>query len=390
MHTSHQRLKLLSAFAAVAAIGSPAFAQSSGGASNLQGGNGFNCASGTYQVVNGMARCTQPAPYLAPAAGCSATVMPSGACSFSFPASTSRSVPVVANTTPGYTGTAQASCTSGVWSALIGPSCSANPCSATAHTYGACSFSVPALASGGASGMSNTTAGYTGSSTASCSLGTLSYSGESCAAVPPPTCPAGTLGWGTSCNASVGVTSNGGSPTLTNAVAGYTGSAQFTCNAGTWNGPYSSSCAAVPPPTCPSPAPAGSQTINGCAANQTGTVTQSRTTTCNAGTGWAWQVGAWTNVSNTCTTIIPGTTPSTTLVNGGDSGCDDTYTKTMTGTYTATTTWFRSPDGRGAHLGMFMTKRVQNWVFDGVNWNGQTPTTDTIVNKGMSAAAYCM
>jgi len=376
------------------AIATPSFSQSSGGASNLQGGKGFGCAAGTtYQLVNGMARCTQPPPTRAAEAACSATVMTSGACSFSFPTSTSRSQPIAATSTAGYNGTASAACTAGTWSGISGASCTPNPCSAALHTYGACNFSVPALASGTASTMATTTAGYNGSSKATCSAGTLAYSGESCAAI-PVNCGAGSIAWGASCSASVGYTVNGGTATLTNAVAGYTGSAQFTCNNGTWNGPYSSSCTANPPPTCSSPAPAGSQTLTcqaaGYATGYTGSVTQSRSTSCGSGTGWAWVVGGWSTVSDTCTPPPPSSPPSNALIDGGDSGCDDTYSKTMTGTYTATTTWFRSADGRGAHLGLFMTKRVQNWTFNGTSWVGQTPTTDTIVNMGSNPAHYCM
>lgn len=40
-----------------------------------------------------------------------------------------------------------------------------------------------------------------------------------------------------------------------------------------------------------------------CAAGYTGGITQSRTGSCNAGTGYSWNMNAWTTVSNTCTLV---------------------------------------------------------------------------------------
>jgi len=218
--------------------------------------------------------------------------------------------------------------------------------------------------------MTNTTGGYTGSSTATCSAGTLSFSGEACGAI-PVNCSGGTISWGASCSASVGATANAASVTLTNATSGYSGSAQFTCNNGSWAGPYTPSCTANPlpcsagtvgwgsgcggslpatasgsgatvtnttalyagsatyacsnggwtlgtnsctPPSCPA-APTGSQTITcqayGYAAGYTGSVTQTRTTTCDSSTSWAWTTGAWTTTSNTC--IAPTSTCPTNI-----------------------------------------------------------------------------
>jgi hypothetical protein len=77
------------------------------------------------------------------------------------------------------------------------------------------------------------------------------------------------------------------------------------------------------------------------------------------------------------------------MINGGDDGCDDTYSKTMTGTYTAMTTWFRSRDGRGT-VGLFETKIVQNWTFDGTAWDKTGAATVTTTNYAGKPPQYCM
>ncbi len=349
------------------ALSAPAGAQAptAGGASNLAGRNGFGCAPGTtYQMVNGMARCQQPPATAPTTVSCSGTTMSQGSCSFNFPSSTSGTTAVAGNVTTGYAGTAQATCSNGSWTGASG-SCTANPCQATTHTNGSCSFSVPALSSGTSASLTNGTAGYTGSSVASCTAGSLSFSGDSCAGI-PVNCSGGTISWGSSCSAPVANTANGASVSVTNSVANFSGNAQFTCNNGSWAGPYTPSCTAQPlpcsagnvgwgsacagtlpatasgtgatvtnatafytgsatytcsnggwslgsascmPPSCPA-TPAASQTITcqaaGYAAGYTGSVTQTRTNTCNASTSYTWSSSAWTTTSNTC--VPPQTT----------------------------------------------------------------------------------
>jgi hypothetical protein len=103
-------------------------------------------------------------------------------------------------------------------------------------------------------------------------------------------------------------------------------------------------------------------------------------------------VGTWVVATSSCQTILPSAPPTDAQVASGSlgpMGCDDTIIKVMTGTYTATTTWNRSWDGRGAWLGYFVTKRIQNWTFNGLVWAPVVPTTDTTVNYGQNVAHYC-
>lgn len=56
-----------------------------------------------------------------------------------------------------------------------------------------------------------------------------------------------------------------------------------------------------PTPVC-STSPPIAQSLP-CSAGYTGGITQSRTGSCNAGTGYSWNMNAWTTVSNTCTLV---------------------------------------------------------------------------------------
>lgn len=285
----------------------PAVAQSqaNSGAGDTKTGNGFGCATGTsYQMSNGIARCTQPTMPAMGASACAASVLTQGACSFSFPSTTSGSTPSISTSTAGYTGAAQATCSSGTWggfAATCGPnpcaaksatygacsfdlpavasgssptvststggyagvgqatctsgvwsplaaSCAPSGCGGTSSSYGACSFTIPALASGQSTTLANTSQSYTGSETVSCITGTMTFSGQSCAASPPSACLSGTMSWGAGCSAPIAGVGAGSSATLTNAAAGFTGSATFACAAGTWGSPSGVSCN----PTAPS------------------------------------------------------------------------------------------------------------------------------------------
>lgn len=296
-----KRLFSIAAFAAMAMVGMmPAQAQvTSGSGAGENGGTGFNCGAGmTYQVVNGMARCTSASPTGPVAqASCAAKAYTSGACAFDIQAATSGSTTVTSTKTSGYTGAVTATCNAGSW-VVNSSTCAANPCPAATVTSGACSYTLPATASGSSTSASNSTAGYTGSATASCKAGAWTLTGSSCNKVLAD-CASATLKWGTACQATVSASKSGGSLTLTNTVAGYTGSAGYACYDGSWQGPTAASCNAVPTPTCPSPAPATTQTL-ACDPGYVGAITETRTTTCNAGTGWNWQTTSWSVTSNTC------------------------------------------------------------------------------------------
>ena len=140
--------------------------------------------------------------------------------------------------------------------------------------------------------------------TTSCGTGTV-LSGGICVpmsgppAGPPPSCPA--------------------QPTTSQVVpcpSGQNGSIQqtrsATCNASTgWSwqmgswGQASSTCAPAPSPTPTCPAqPTTSQTVS-CPSGQNGSIQQTRSATCNAATGWSWQMGSWAQTSSTCTPTAP-------------------------------------------------------------------------------------
>jgi len=302
MHSTLRLSRMLAVLTAAAALLAPlasamAGDASSGGSSNATSGSGFSCSSGmTYKMVNGMASCQSASPTSTTAASCSSTTVTNGSCSYTFPTTTSGSTAVVSNTVSGYSGTGTATCSAGSWSGLSSVSCAANPCSAATHTDGSCSYTSSALSSGSSSTVSNSTSGYTGSSTATCTAGTLSWAGDTCAVVMQP-CASASASWGSGCTGTVSAADNGSSVTVTNTTAYYSGSAVYTCSNGSWVGPTSTSCTA---PTCPTPTPAGSQTV-GCDTGYTGTGTvQSRSTECDASTGWVWVVGAWNTVSTDC------------------------------------------------------------------------------------------
>ncbi len=324
------RLGALALLVQVLAVGAYAGdnAGNAGGSTKVNGGDGFGCASGTtYQMINGIARCTQPNATSTPSASCAAAALTQGACTFSFPLTTSGSTPSLSTNTAGYSGVAQATCTNGTWGA-VAATCGPNPCVATTRTfgvcsfdlpavssgaapsvatttpgyngtgqatctagdwgslsatcapsgcggtsstYGSCSFTIPSLSSGQATIVSTTTPSYSGSETASCVNGSLAFSGQSCSFVPPSVpCAAGNLAWGAGCSAAVGSTSSGTSATITNSAASFTGSATFSCSNGTWAA-GATSCNPVPL----SPCAAGTVSWSGGACNASITATSS-------------------------------------------------------------------------------------------------------------------
>lgn len=184
---------------------------------------------------------------------CASGPATSGACSYSLPATASGGSQTVSTSTAGYSGSLTASCTAGAWSSS-GATCSANPCGANTATSGACSFALPDTASGGSSTVSTSTAGYTGSLTASCTAGAWSSSGATCSA---NACGATTANWSVGANSCAGplaAAASGGSVTVTD--SGGNGHATYSCSAGAWGAPSSATCAAALPAS-PLPPTAG-------------------------------------------------------------------------------------------------------------------------------------
>lgn len=395
--TTMRYLAALAASTLAIATASPAAAQqqAAAGGTNTSTGDGFGCAAGTtYRMVNGMARCTQPTATVVSAAACGASVLTQGVCSFSFPATTSGSTPSVSTSTAGYSGQAHATCMNGSWAAVAG-TCGPNPCSAATTSYGACSYSFPSVASGSTPSVSTSTAGYTGTAqatctagswgalsatcapsncggtttsygsctftvpglsagastsvttstsgytgsiTASCTTGSLSFNSQSCAAIPPPPpppapCTSGTMGWGGGCSGAVGATSSGSSTSVSNAASGYSGSATFSCTNGVWSA-GATSCAALPcssgtvswngscSGSIPSTASGSSATVTDTTAGYTG----SATFACASGT---WQSPTSVSCAPSCGsgTVHWGagcSAPIAAATSGSSSTVDDT------------------------------------------------------------------
>lgn len=94
----------------------------------------------------------------------------------------------------------------------------------------------------GTGAVANTLAGFSGSASFTCQNGAyVENPGSTCEAQ----CPATTLNWsesGQNCESAVVATLSGGTVNLTDSVQNSTGSATFTCNNGTWSAPASPDC----------------------------------------------------------------------------------------------------------------------------------------------------
>ena len=136
------------------------------------------CANGTLSYSSLTCGASSPPPE-APKANCAATDTTYGSCSFSVPAIAHGNSSSVTDSTAGYTGQVNASCNNGALS-YSNQSCSEDPCAKGSHTYGSCGFTIPALSAGSSETVADSTVGFTGSVTATCSKGTLSFSARSC------------------------------------------------------------------------------------------------------------------------------------------------------------------------------------------------------------------
>lgn len=165
------------------------------------------------------------------------------------------------------TGLASFTCNNGALSQNPGATCAVPSinCAAGAPvswTVGAntCSGTLPATVNNGAisGAVNDSTAPTTGSSTFTCSNGSLTQNaGASCAA-PPANCPAGspatwTVGANTCTGTLAAAVNNGAnSATVTDSTAPTTGSSSFTCNNGVLTQRTGATCSAPPPANaCP-------------------------------------------------------------------------------------------------------------------------------------------
>ncbi len=159
-------------------------------------------------------------------------------CSATYSGGAGGSSEAVVDSTGSVTGSATATCSSGVVgisnaSCNVGAACVAQTMSWTVGGN-TCSASYPSGASGTTATLADSTAPTTGSATATCSNGTVNLSGTSCASS-ASTCPSQTLNWtvgGNSCSASYAGGSSGSSATVTDSSAPTTGSATATCTNG--------------------------------------------------------------------------------------------------------------------------------------------------------------
>lgn len=153
----------------------------------------------------------------------------------------------IANTAANRTGTGTATC-DGVTGTVsfTGSTCTATCSASGAYSWNTnCSYTLGApqtISGGGTLVLTNSAAGYTGSTTLNCNAttGAITQSGSSCA-VSGGNCTAGTsvswAGTAAGCSATLGSTLTSGSSTgVTNSAAGHTGSATASCNSGTLTG----------------------------------------------------------------------------------------------------------------------------------------------------------
>lgn len=255
---------------------------SSGASLTLTNSASGYSGSATYTCNNGS--WSGPASASCSGLSCSSTAVTWNTnCSASLASASHGATVTATNSAAGYSGSANYSCSGGVWS---------SPSSASCNTSTACDYTSLALASGQvctgtfvagntietSGGGSITAADYAtcqaGGATCwqeyrycancndysqrdfvdwQCTIGPVSsgsgdYYAGSCSGG-SSSCNSTTLTWNSNCSAVSGTASNTGYVVLTNSASGYTGSAKFTCNNGTWSSPTNVSCSAVT--TCP-------------------------------------------------------------------------------------------------------------------------------------------
>ncbi len=224
------------------------------------------------------------------------------------------------NCTAGYTGNCSYICSNAQWQESSN-TCTAvpvtpDPESCDAGTVGICTFSSEG--NHGDSGVSGScTAGYTGSCTGSCSDGSWSVTGNTCTAVPvtpdPESCDAGTVG--TCTFSSEG--NHGDSGVSGSCTAGYTGSCTGSCSDGSWS--VTSNTCITEPTSC------NTNPLSNCTLLATGH-NQSATRSCTSGSGscsGTCSNGAWTGISNSCTSSCDGRTTNNCDLDGTDHGLSD-------------------------------------------------------------------
>ncbi|MDP2371291.1 hypothetical protein [Rhodoferax sp.] len=284
----------------------------------------MTCTNGSWGGTS--VTCVPDVPIPVP---CAATTFSAGSCSYNAPATADGASVTPANSTPGYTGSISALCTSGAWS-TSGASCTVvappgPPCAASTVYAGACAYSLPATISGNSAGATTSTPGYSGSITGWCTAGAWSTSGASCAptAPPPPASPCPmTVAVSGACSYNVPGTSSGSDSSGFNTTPGYTGTAILSC----WNGTWTLGAAACFP-IAPPPAPCAGTVMGSGACSYSVPATTSGTAVSipTSTTGYTGSysatcsAGAWTGVSITCNPAPPPACSATTY---SSNSCD--------------------------------------------------------------------
>lgn len=265
------------------------------------------CTAGAWSVVSATCVPAGPPP-------CSGTMRSSSGCNFSFPATADGLTRTVGTFTAGYTGTMSLLCNSGAWVSMGPGTCAPggpSPCMATTISSGACIYNVPGAASGATSSGPNTTAGFTGTGTLSCSSGAWSAIAATCVpvAVGSP-CTATTTTSG-SCSYSIPGAANGVNSSGDTTTGGFTGTATLLCTNGAWS-PVSATCTPAP---VGAPCPAGPALYGACSYSMPATPDGSSATALTITVGYTGSIsqlcsnGTWVFGSATCTSAAP--TPCT-------------------------------------------------------------------------------
>lgn len=228
-----------------------------------------------------------------------------------------QSVPVN-NSNSAYSGSAVFVCNNGIFQVTGNSVCYAN-CSSQSVSWGNCSGSTYSTRHGVSIPVSNTNIGYTGSATYLCNNGSWIRQSESCNRV---MCGSQTVYWGSGCYGSVGSGYYGDQRSVWNLATNYSGSATATCDSnGRWSA--SGSCSYTPP----SPPPSSS--ITSTSSSTTTTTSSSRpsssstppsssftSSTCSPGSV-SWGIGCSGNIS---TSGSSGTTVNISNTRSGYTG----------------------------------------------------------------------
>lgn len=261
------------------------------------GNASYSCNNGN--LTRGTNSCT-PAPTTCPGGSVSWS-----SCSGTVPAGTNNQNTTVTNTRQDYTGSRTYNCsTTGSWVGQGSGSCTAIPqkCTSQSVVWGSsCRGTAPETQNGGTTSVVNTTSGYTGNANYSCSNGTFTRGSFSCNPNPSQ-CQSSTATWGSpaNCSGPLPPGSQGTTTAVANTRSGYTGNATYSCGAsGTWTRQGSGTCNAAPNgcdsasvtwgSACRGTVPTGAQGGTSTAVNTTTNYTGSANYSCSAGGYWTRQ-----------------------------------------------------------------------------------------------------